>query len=184
MTRTSEGQSARQLGRPAPHRPAWLVPTSLVLAVIGLLVSVYMSYEHLTANATLACSVGGFVDCAKVTTSAWAYFLGMPVAFLGLTFFLVTLLLVLPATWRRPEPWVDRLRLGWLTVGLGMVLYLVWAEFFRIRSICSWCTVVHLATFVLWVVVLFGQILSEPAESAEPADPTHPADPATDELAR
>lgn len=164
MTRlTGEADRQVQVGR---RRPAWLVPTSLALTVIGLLVSIYLSYEHLTENATLACSVGGVVDCAKVTTSSWAYLVGIPVAFLGLFFFVVTLALMLPAVWRRPEPWLDRIRLAWLTVGLGMVLYLVWAEFFRIKAICSWCTVVHIATFLLWVVVLFGQILSEPAEES------------------
>lgn len=162
MTRlTGEADRQVQVGR---RRPAWLVPTSLALTVIGLLVSIYLSYEHLTENATLACSVGGVVDCAKVTTSSWAYVFGIPVAFLGLFFFVVTLALVLPSTWRRPEPWLDRLRLAWMTVGLGMVLYLVWAEFFQIGAICSWCTVVHVVTFALWAVVLFGQILSEPAD--------------------
>ena len=51
-------------------RPRWLAPTSLVLVVIGLALSIYLTYEHFTNNATLACSIGGIVDCAKVTTSA------------------------------------------------------------------------------------------------------------------
>ncbi len=162
MTRaTTDPRQAHQAGQ---RRPAWLVPTSLVLTVLGLLVSIYMSYEHLTENATLACTVGGLVDCTKVTTSSWAYIFGIPVAFLGLVFFVVTIGLMLPSTWRRPEPWLDRVRLAWMTVGLAMVLYLVWAEFFQIGAICSWCTVVHVITFALWVFVLFGQILSEPAD--------------------
>jgi uncharacterized membrane protein len=147
-------------------RPAWLAPVSVVLAVVGLLVSAYLTYEHFTANATLACSIGGVVDCAKVTTSAWSTFMGVPVALLGLVFFVVALALCLPRVWRRPEAWLDAARLGWLTVGLGMVLYLVWAELYRINAICLWCTAVHVVTFVLWIVVLFGQILSGPAESA------------------
>jgi uncharacterized membrane protein len=55
-------------------------------------------------------------------------------------------------------------RLAWLTVGLGMALYLVWAELYRIHAICLWCTAVHVVTFLLWIVVLFGQILSGPAD--------------------
>jgi hypothetical protein len=51
-----------------------------------------------------------------------------------------------------------------------MVLYLVWAELYRIHSICLWCTAVHVVTFLLWIVVLFGQILSTPAPAAERAD--------------
>jgi len=147
-----------------PTRPGWLAPVSVVLAVVGLIVSAYLTFEHFTANATLACSIGGIVDCAKVTTSAWSTFMGVPVALLGLLFFVVTLGLCLPQVWRRPEPWLDAVRLGWLTVGLGMALYLVWAELYRIHAICLWCTVVHVVTFLLWIVVLFGQILSTPAD--------------------
>jgi uncharacterized membrane protein len=145
------------------QRPGWLVGATLGPAVVGLLVSAYLTYEHFTDNATLACSIGGAVDCAKVTTSAWSTFMGVPVALLGLVFFAVVIALTLPSTWRRSEPWLDAVRLGWVTVGLGMALYLVWAELFRIHAICLWCTAVHVLTFAIWVAVLFGQILSAPA---------------------
>jgi uncharacterized membrane protein len=163
MSRTSAASvTARSQTR---SRPAWLAPISLVLVVVGLGVSAYLTFEHFTENATLACSIGGVVDCAKVTTSAWSTFLGVPVALLGLVFFVVALLLCLPSTWRRPEGWIDAVRLGWFTVGLGMALYLVWAELYRIHAICLWCTVVHVVTFLLWIVVLFGQILSGPPQT-------------------
>jgi uncharacterized membrane protein len=145
------------------RRPAWLAPVTLVLSVVGLAVSAYLTFEHYTDNATLACSIGGVVDCARVTSSAWSTFLGIPVAVLGLFFFVVTLGLCLPRVWRSPAAWLDPARIGWLTVGLGFALYLVWAELFRIHAICLWCTVVHVVTFLLWIVVLFGQILSGPA---------------------
>jgi uncharacterized membrane protein len=145
------------------RRPGWLAPVTLVLALIGLGVSGYLTFEHFTDNATLACSIGGVIDCARVTSSAWSTFLGIPVAVLGLLFFAVTLVLCLPRVWRSPAAWLDPARIGWLTVGLGFALYLVWAELFRIHAICLWCTVVHVVTFALWIVVLFGQILSGPA---------------------
>ena len=44
-----------------------------------------------------------------------------------------------------------------------MVFYLVWAELFKIGAICLWCTVVHVLTLALFVVLLFGQIMIEPA---------------------
>jgi uncharacterized membrane protein len=141
-------------------RPGWLAPTTLGLSIVGLLVSAYLTYEHYTGNETLACTVTDVIDCGKVTTSAWSTLFGVPVALLGLLFFVSLVALMLPSVWRRSEPWLDWLRIGWLTAGLGMVLYLVWAELFRIHAICSWCTVVHVITFVLWIVVLFGQILS------------------------
>ncbi|MDV3223120.1 vitamin K epoxide reductase family protein [Intrasporangium sp.] len=155
-------------------RPRWLAPTSLVLSIVGLLVSAYLTFEHYTGNETLACTVTEVIDCGKVTSSAWSTFLGIPVALLGLLFFVALTALVLPPVWRRPEPWLDRVRFGWVTVGLGMALYLVWAELFQIHAICSWCTVVHVVTFILWIVILFGQILSTrddggAAEAAGPA---------------
>ena len=144
------------------ERPAWLVPASLALCLFGLAVSAYLSYEHVVQNATLTCLGGpGERSCLTVTTSAWAYLFGVPVAWLGLGYFIVMTVLCLPVVWRRPEPRLDHLRLGLAVLGLGMVLYLVWAELFRIHAICAWCTTVHVATFLLVGVVAIGQILSE-----------------------
>jgi uncharacterized membrane protein len=47
-----------------------------------------------------------------------------------------------------------------------MVLYLVWAEFYKNNAICLWCTAVHVLTFQLLILVLFGQILSGPPTTA------------------
>lgn len=147
------------------RRPGWLAPVTLGLSLLGLLVSGYLTYEHFTDNATLACTVTGVVDCSKVTSSAWSTFVGVPVSVLGVVFFALLVGLCLPPVWRLGSVWLDRARLAWVSVGLAMALYLVWAELFRIHAICLWCTGIHVLTFVLWVAVLFGQILSEPADS-------------------
>lgn len=170
----------RSTGRAAPvragrQRPGWLVPTSLGLAVVGLLTSVYLTYEHYTDNATLACTASGVVDCVKVTSSQWSQLFGIPVAVLGLVFFVGLLGLCWPSVWRRGAGWLDLARMGWLSIGLVMVVYLVWAEVARIHAICLWCTVVHVVTFLLWVVVLFGQILSGPPISASTPAPARTA---------
>ena len=36
------------------------------------------------------------------------------------------------------------------------------AELFQIHAICLWCTGVHILTFLLFVTLLFGLVLSEP----------------------
>ena len=43
---------------------------------------------------------------------------------------------------------------------MGMVFYLIWAEAFRIKAICLWCTGVHVTTFLLMVVVLVAYALT------------------------
>jgi uncharacterized membrane protein len=39
-----------------------------------------------------------------------------------------------------------------MIVGIGFVLYLLYAELFDIGSICLYCTSVHVITFVLFVL--------------------------------
>lgn len=142
--------------------PGWMPRTLLVIGVVGLLASSYLTWEAFTAGATLACPEGEVINCAKVTQSEWSKLFGIPVAPLGLAFFAVLLWLSRPALLRREAGHGDRLRLAWVGIGVAMVLYLVWAELFQIGAICLWCTVVHVLTFAAFVVVLFGQILIEP----------------------
>ncbi len=142
--------------------PRWLAPLSLTWCVLGLLVSIYLTYEHYTGSTTLACPASGAVDCAKVTSSAWSTILGIPVAPLGLLFFAVMLVLCRPSLLRRRSTVLDVVRLGFCGVGLLMALYLLWAELFQIHAICLWCTGVHILTFLLFVTLLFGLVLSEP----------------------
>ena len=142
--------------------PRWLAPLALTWCVLGLAVSIYLTYEHYTGSTTLACPATGAVDCAKVTSSAWSTILGIPVAPLGLVFFAVMLVLCLPGMLRRSSTALDVVRLGFCGIGLLMALYLLWAELFQIHAICLWCTGVHILTFLLVVTLLFGLVLSEP----------------------
>ncbi len=151
--------------------PGWLVPTALGLSAIGLLLGVYLTYEHFTQNATLACSTTGTINCQKVTESPWSSFLGVPVAVLGVLFFVVMLALCQPRLFRVDTRRWDAVRLGWSAIGLAFALYLVWAELFHIGAICLWCTGVHVVTFLLFVALLFGQALVEPTRAGSDGAP-------------
>ena len=136
--------------------PRWPGVVGTVLSVLGLGVAGYLTYEHFTSSSTLACSDNGVVNCLKVTTSSYSEVAGVPVAVLGLVFFAVMLVLQLPPMWRRPEPAVRIGRLTWAVVGLGTVLYLLFAELFEIDAICLWCTSVHVLTLVLFGTTVFA----------------------------
>jgi uncharacterized membrane protein len=154
--------SAAATRQPQRVIPRWLAPLALTWCILGLAVSIYLTYEHYTGSTTLACPANGAVDCAKVTSSAWSTILGIPVAPLGLLFFAVMLVLCLPGMLRRKSTALDVIRLGFCGIGLLMALYLLWAELFQIHAICLWCTGVHILTFLLFVTLLFGLVLSEP----------------------
>ena len=142
----------------------WLPITSLTLVVLGLGASIYLTYEHFTQNASLACAANSVINCAAVTTSAESRVFGIPVAVLGLVFFVSMIPLCLPAAWRIKSRLVRRGRIAAVTVGIGFVFYLIYAELFDIGKICEWCTGVHILTIALFAVVLFGTASLDPIE--------------------
>ena len=148
--------------------PGWPGVVGTIVSVAGLCVAGYLTYEHLTSSSTLACSDNGIVNCLKVTTSSYSEVAGVPVAVLGLVFFAVMLVLQLPPMWRRPEPFVRVGRLAWAVVGLGTVLYLLYAELFAIDAICLWCTTVHALTLLLFGTTVYA---TSAYPLAAPADP-------------
>ncbi len=136
--------------------PRWPGVVGTVLSLLGLGVAGYLTYEHFTSSSTLACSDNGVVNCLKVTTSSYSEVAGVPVALLGLVFFLIMLVLQLPRMWRRPEPAVRIGRLVWAVVGIGTVFYLLYAELFAVDAICLWCTSVHVLTLLLFGTTVFA----------------------------
>jgi uncharacterized membrane protein len=61
-----------------------------------------------------------------------------------------------PWGWRLQRlPLVRWLRLGSVVAGMGFVLYLIYAELIEIRAICLWCTSVHVATFLIFALLVF-----------------------------
>jgi uncharacterized membrane protein len=151
--------TSRAGGAPAPERwvPGWAAPASLVLTAAGLAVSIYLTITHFTTHVSLACSSTGVVNCEKVTTSPQSYVLGIPVAPLGVVWFVVAAALFLPAAWRAPSPAVRYARIAWMVAGVLMVVRLVYAELFQIDAICLWCTAVHVITVALFALVLVAE---------------------------
>lgn len=148
LTGTPEGVGAASgVGRVRPI-------ASGLLALVGLGLSSYLTLTHYFARAVpLACSATGAIDCEKVTTSPQSVVFGIPVAVLGLAFFVPMLALCSPWAWASSRREVAVARLVLATAGMGFVLYLVSMELFVIGAICLYCTGVHLTTFLLFALV-------------------------------
>ncbi|MGC4109299.1 MAG: vitamin K epoxide reductase family protein [Nocardioides sp.] len=143
-----------------------MIVLGLLLCLAGLGVATYLTIEHFNTSLSLACPDTGRINCQKVTSSQYSHVLGIPVAVLGLFYFVVALPLFSPWAWWSGSPLVRLARLGWVGVGLAMVLYLVWAEFFGVSAICLWCTSVHVITFLLFCLVAFTEAWTAPLEPA------------------
>jgi uncharacterized membrane protein len=167
-----------------PPRWPWLAGTAL--SILGLGVSGYLTYEHYTGSTTLSCPAGsarGYsvlglftipVNCFKVTTSIYSNLAGVPVAVLGLAFFVVMLILQSPWLWRSPKVVVRAVRLTWCLVGLATAFKLIYDEIYRLDAVCLWCTSVHLITFVLLATTAFGTVSA--ADYFAGLDPAHDGD--------
>jgi uncharacterized membrane protein len=130
----------------------WAVATTFLLSLIGLGISIYLTITHFRPM-LLVCSSTGTIDCAAVTTSAQSYFLGIPVAILGLGNFVVMSALNSPWGWRARSYWIHVSRFVLAIAGMVFVLWLLSAELLIIDHICLWCTGVHVVTFALLIVL-------------------------------
>ncbi len=133
-----------------PRAVPWV---GLVLALLGLGISVYLTVEHFQ-GVTPSCPATGIINCAKVTTSAQSRLFGVPVALLGLIYYVVVTGVHLPPLWRSTNRMVAWARVVLAAGGMAFVIYLLVAELLIIGNICLWCTGVHIITFALFVLVM------------------------------
>ena len=136
--------------------PLWFQFTTWVLSLAGLGVSIYLTIAHFADIRPAGCAETAAVNCVKVTTSPQSYVFGIPVAVLGLAFFVAAVALMSPWAWRWARREVALIRIASLVVGIGFVIYLVYTELFTIGAICLYCTSVHVITFLLFVLTAFA----------------------------
>jgi uncharacterized membrane protein len=154
----------------------WQPIATLLLCAAGLGVSIYLTITHFDTHLTLACPKTSTFNCETVTTSAQSHIAGIPVAVLGLAFFIPMIALCLPVAWRSEDRRVHLARLLLSVTGVGMILYLIIAELFLIKAICLWCSSVHVITFILFVIIVTASpIVLAPEYGSATGDRYEPA---------
>jgi uncharacterized membrane protein len=132
----------------------------LILAVLGVAISIYLTSVHYE-NVPLVCSTSGLIDCSRVLSSTYSVVPGtsIPITIPGLLWFIVMGALALAAL--RVWPQRQALRIGefiWSLLGLLTAFYLVFVELVRLHTICAWCTGVHailLVSFIICALLLY-----------------------------
>jgi uncharacterized membrane protein len=143
--------------------PRWVPMLGSLLSVAGVGVAGYLTYAHYASPSVLACPDRGVIDCAKVTTSSYSSFHGLPVAVIGLGYFAAMAVLHHPRLWRQPHRSVRWGRLGLAGAGVATALWLLYVELFRLDAICLYCSAAHLVALALFVVTAFGTTVATPA---------------------
>lgn len=131
--------------------------TFLVLSVIGIAISVYLTIAHY-ANVTLVCSTNGLINCERVTNSIYSYVPGtkIPISAPGLFWFAVSGVLAILA-WK---VWPERrsiklIEAVWFGLGVLTALYLVFVEIVYLHAICAWCTFLHAIILIMFLTVIY-----------------------------
>jgi uncharacterized membrane protein len=155
--------------RPTARAERITAPVRLSLALLGLGISAYLTAAHYSSPSVLACPSNSTFNCEKVTTSPQSEVFGIPVAVLGLAYF------VFLAGFEVVSRYVD-IRVRGLTLvyqrflvsalGIGFVIYLIAQELLVIKAVCLWCTAVHVVAFLYFLTALLPFLL--PAAWPEP----------------
>ncbi|MDE1870486.1 MAG: vitamin K epoxide reductase family protein [Candidatus Micrarchaeota archaeon] len=121
----------------------------VALALLGLLISIYLTISHYFSALPVYCPTVGVVDCGAVLSSSFATILGIiPSSSLGIVFFLIFIYLVLK---RKSED-----ALYWNVIGFIFLFYFWYAEFV-LGKICLYCTAIHLIVIVLLASMFLGR---------------------------
>lgn len=150
--------------REANDKIKWVSSIGLLLSILGIIDAGWLTISHYTTAVILACPETAFINCAKVTQSSYSVIHGVPVALLGLGFFVIMFLFQLPATWKSANRYIRPLRVLLSVFGLITVFWLIFVELHKLNSICLYCTAVHILTFGLFITTLIGTSII-PAQS-------------------
>src|ERR1700728_519841 len=129
-------QAVRRDGPDVQPASGWRIVLSTALSLVGLGLSTYLTVAHFAGAHFLVCADNGAINCQKVTTSPQSYVFGIPVAVLGLGYYVVMTAINSPWAWRSSDRRIHKTRLALAVVGIGFVLYLVAAELLIIKAIC------------------------------------------------
>ena len=128
--------------------------TVVFLTLVGIIVSLYLSYSHYRVYTDIGyksfCAISKAINCDTVSQSAYAVFLGLPVAvwgILGYTFFLLFLLIA-----RNKDAGNNRVWTLLFLIAAAFTLYsivLAAISTFYIHSYCIMCLVLYAVNLLL-----------------------------------
>lgn len=144
--------------------PTWLKYAFLIIALIGFADASYLTVLHFQ-HARVGCLV--FAGCDAVTGSEYATIGPVPMALLGMGYYLV---LILGTLW---SFFVQKERIFMLTTRLTIFgflfsIYFVSLQAFVIKAFCSWCLISAAASLVLFILGAMVYLIGRKKPPASP----------------
>jgi len=133
----------------------WLGKSLTILAVLGLLVSIYLTFKTYDPS-SVTCSIGG--GCEVVLSSPYAKIFHIPVSVMGIAWYVVQLGLIYTIFIMKRAATNKWLLPIWAVVGFGFSLYLLYLEAFVINAYCTWCLVSLAIVTATTLLVFWAQV--------------------------
>ncbi len=127
-----------------------LTQAAIVLTIIGLLVSIYMTIYKITSNDNMCI---GSKDCSVVNASRYSEVNGIPVAVIGVAGYLA--LLAVQALERKPGFFQQNGTMIFFALsvtGFLFTLYLIFLEVALIKAYCPFCITSQAAMTLIFVI--------------------------------
>ncbi|MBV6452033.1 MAG: hypothetical protein MHPDNHAH_02783 [Anaerolineales bacterium] len=127
-----------------------LSQAAIVLTIIGLLVSIYMTIYKITSNDNMCI---GSKDCSVVNASRYSEVNGIPVAVIGVAGYLA--LLAVQALERKPGFFQQNGTMIFFALsvtGFLFTLYLIFLEVALIKAYCPFCITSQAAMTLIFVI--------------------------------
>ena len=120
---------------------------TLILAVVGLLLSLYAYYTEYRhekdKNYKAVCDLSDTVSCTKAFSSPYGKIMGISNAVLGMLFYIAVIVLVMLKQ--------DFLVFLAAIAGVLSSIYLAYLLYFKVRSYCVVCTSIYIINILLLV---------------------------------
>ena len=136
------------LNKPSTPIHKWLVWLFLLFSFVGFLDAGYLTVKHYLGT-PITCSF--FEGCEKVTTSQYATILGIPVALLGVIYYLLIFVLVIAYLDTKKEQ-VLYFTVRFTSIGFLISLWFLYLQVFVIKAICPYCVVSALTSITLFIL--------------------------------
>ncbi len=125
-----------------------------LLAALGLAVSLYLWYVHISGTTALCVGVGG---CETVNASRYAELGGIPVASLGAFTYLGLVLgwFIRGRLFKNNRAWLALAIFVVTLIGVLFSAYLTYLELFVIYAICPWCVTSAVIITLLFIIAVY-----------------------------
>ena len=131
-----------------------------LISIVGLTDALYLTITHYTKR-LVPCNFTH--ACETVLNSKYSEVLGVPVAAMGIIFYIVALVLIVHFLWHKTYHWIF---FAWTAIGFVSTLYLFYIQAAVLHAFCQYCLLSALTSTTLFIIGAILQIRNQSLKKA------------------